>query len=604
MIIFAIATLAVLILAWVWGSRGFFSALIHMMCVIIAGAVAFGVWEVIAYAILESTGKKWVIDIAWGVSIAVPFALTLAVLRVAVDKALPFNTDLDGTSNLIGGLACGAISGVISAGILIISITNLRISSESVEYEMVDYDTNGSIVRKTDFLTLYPRITAGFYSFLSQNSLRTSTPMGVWRPDVAYEGAMLRTNFNNGTSRFALPPKAVSIVKRYTVGLKSTGVEVKSFLSQSQTHTPFTESSPISNSDKNHYVEGFVLQFKNAARETDGRVVIGASQAQLIIRSPDNTESRTVFPVALISQSVVQEGDDRVRYWRWPYSSPRTFIASTGGADDPPMGLEFLVPKGWTPLALNIKGVRFKVEDMAPGQDFKDGPDRIEALTRYEVVSLPPGAKGARTRREFPDGTGASLKTTAYTVNPQSENGGFTGPIVMIDSLPLGIVFSSDDKGGLVTNDNNQIMEGEVALKTSRLANKGIDQKLQVRRIAAEDNTVIIQVNISNDSDIAFTKSKLAMEGIGAPVLVDNLGQRYSAIGYVYQDSTSTRLKIAPGSPIGSVSDLPDGGPSESRNDQKFVLIYRVTANVKIKTFEVGASVVVKLEPNIDTKKL
>ncbi len=602
MMIFLVASVAIAVLGWVWGSRGFFSALIHMLCVIVAGAIAFGVWELVGYAVLDAAGtKKWLIDITWGISLAIPFAVVLAVLRLAIDKALPFNTDLDGTSNLLGGIVCGVVSGVISVGILTISVTNLRISTDSIEYTMVDYDTNGSIVKETGYTTLYPRLTAGFYAFLSQNSLRTGTPMGVWRPDLEYEGSMLRTNFNNGTSRFALPPSAVTFIKRYTAGEKETGLDVKSLLAESQTVTRFDDRAAIVPSDKNHYLEGYVVQFKNAAREVDGRVVVGAAQVQLVIQSADETESRTLFPVAMVSQSDIFEGDVRVRYWRWPFSSARTFIASVGGADNPTMGFEFLMPKGFKPLSLNVKGVRFKVEDMAPPQNFKDAKERIEAIKRYEIVSLPEGAVGAKGSRDWPSEQTSGLKTTAYVV---SGNQTGTDPgIQMMDSLPFSLILSADDRRGLQLNDRNFIIEGEAAYRNTDLKDmRGVDQKIQIRRILAEEGTAIVQVNISNNSPIAYSKSKLAVEGIGAPVLLDNLGQKYSAIGYVYKDSTSTRVRITPGSPIGSIADLPDGGPSSSRSDQEFVLIYRVTANVKLKSFDIGANVVVKLEPNLETK--
>ncbi|MGE3109461.1 MAG: TIGR04086 family membrane protein [Phycisphaerales bacterium] len=602
--VFVFGTIGVLILGWVWASRGFFSALIHLLCVLIAGAVAFGLWEPIGYAVLGAAGsRKWLIDIAWGISLAVPFAVVLAILRVAIDKALPFNTDLDGTSNLIGGIICGAISGVISIGIVTISVTNMRISTESVKFPMVDYDTNGSIVKQSGWLTIYPRITADLYAFLSRNSMRTQTPLATWRPDIAYEGSMLRTSFNDGTSRFALPPGAVAVEKRYTIGMQETGLEVKSFLSPSQTVTPFDSSNPIGSNDKGYYVEGYVLKFKNSARETDGRVVVGASQVQLIVQSPDETQSKTLFPVALISQSSVKEGDERVRYWRWGFSSPRTYIASVGGADDPPMAVEFLVPKGWKPLSVNVKGLRFLVDDMPPPQQFKDAAQRIEAVKRYEVVALPAGAKGARGPRDWPGGT-TGLATAPYRVDTRGERGPLA-PINMIDTLPFGLILSADDKRGLkTTGDRNTITEGEARFKNSDLQDmRGTPQTIQMRQIFAEDNTVIVQVNISNDSPIAYTKSKLAIEGIGAPVLVDNLGQRYSAIGYVYQDATSVWIRVTPGQPIGAVADLPDGGPNPSRSDQKFVLIYRVTTNVKITSFNIGTNTVAKIEPPLETKR-
>ena len=41
-------------LGYLWATRGFFSALLNLICVVIAGAVAFGLWEPVAFLILAS----------------------------------------------------------------------------------------------------------------------------------------------------------------------------------------------------------------------------------------------------------------------------------------------------------------------------------------------------------------------------------------------------------------------------------------------------------------------------------------------------------------------------------------------------------------------
>lgn len=604
MILFFVGVFITLILAWVWGSRGFLSALIHMLCVIVAGAIAFGLWETTGYAILDAADtKKWVVDIAWGVALAVPFSLILAVLRVGIDKAIPFNTDLDGTSNLVGGMVCGAISGIIATGIMTISITNCRISTESLEFTMVEYDTNGSMKKVPGYASFFPRATGWLYSYMSENSLRTDTPMAKYRPDMPYEGSLLRTNFNNGTSRLAIVPKAVQLDKRYTIGLKSIGKhDVKSLVGGGQTVTPFGEDSPISLGDKNYYIDAYVVKFKSLARETEGRVIVGNSQISLIVRNAEDTKSLTLLPVAMVSQADVLAGEEKVRFWRWSFAAPNKYVASVGGADDPPMAFEFLVPKGYTAIALNVKGVRLDPTKVPQGEDFEDAEKRVKAIQRYGVIALPAGAKGYSEREWGGVGTVQQV-ATAYSIDG-SKAFSLDHAISVNDSMPFSMILSTDNKGDLKVDDRNNVEEGTAAFKNGDLKRgREIDQKLQIRRISAGEGTVIVRVDISNTSLLSYTKSKLATEGIGAPVLVDNLGQRYSAIGYGYQDSLNTYFKLDPGSPIGSVKDLPEGGPSESRNDQKFILIYRVTANVKLKTFDIGSNVVAKIEPNIEIKK-
>ena len=59
-------------LGYSWLTRGFFSSFLHLVCTIIAGAIAFAAWEPVSYWILESapTGgfMSFTAGIAWGVA--------------------------------------------------------------------------------------------------------------------------------------------------------------------------------------------------------------------------------------------------------------------------------------------------------------------------------------------------------------------------------------------------------------------------------------------------------------------------------------------------------------------------------------------------------
>ena len=52
-IVFNIILLGLIgLIAYWWANQGLFSAILHLLCVIVAGAVAFGVWEPLVYGLL------------------------------------------------------------------------------------------------------------------------------------------------------------------------------------------------------------------------------------------------------------------------------------------------------------------------------------------------------------------------------------------------------------------------------------------------------------------------------------------------------------------------------------------------------------------------
>ena len=59
---------------WFGFKEGFFSGVVHLACVITAGALAFAFWEPLAHVLLGVPAmKEW----AWGVSLLLLFSLLL-----------------------------------------------------------------------------------------------------------------------------------------------------------------------------------------------------------------------------------------------------------------------------------------------------------------------------------------------------------------------------------------------------------------------------------------------------------------------------------------------------------------------------------------------
>lgn len=107
-------------MAAIWSTYGLFSALVHLFVVIVAGALAFAVWEPAAQLLLGP-----VPPIAWTVGLLLPFVVLLAVLRVLLDKKAKANVQFPANVNRFGGGLVGIASGYLTAGIMVFGLSHL-----------------------------------------------------------------------------------------------------------------------------------------------------------------------------------------------------------------------------------------------------------------------------------------------------------------------------------------------------------------------------------------------------------------------------------------------------------------------------------------------
>ena len=107
MILSVLIIIVIALAAFWWGNQGAFSALLHMLCALVAGAVGFAVWEPLAFMFLNAGGlPKSIPQFAWGLGLAIPFIVTFVVLRVLCDTLVKSNLTLPKGAELGVGL-CG-----------------------------------------------------------------------------------------------------------------------------------------------------------------------------------------------------------------------------------------------------------------------------------------------------------------------------------------------------------------------------------------------------------------------------------------------------------------------------------------------------------------
>lgn len=582
---------AVLLIAYLWASRGFFSAFIHLLCTIVAGAIAFALWEPIAYGLMLGVRD----DIAWPVSLVLPFVVSLALLRLGVDTLLKSNIQFDDVTNFIGGAVCGGVSGVIAVGLLVISIGFLRVPHDFLGYRPTVFAENtvgpGVIVRGASLWLPADRLVEDFYGMASEGSLATATPLAERAPDLAQQGHLQRYTFQN-LGRTSLTPEDLQIVGMYEVQAANT----EALLTDSFTTTPDGGTLPqrVVDLDGNAFPQGSrlvgtVMTFFAGAKEKQGQVVIGPGQVRMLAESADG-DVKTILPAAFVNQS----DPLALNFRRWRFDSDGVFAASVGGATESTMAFEFVVPPGYTPRELQVRNVRVDLADLPPDRRpgsndalvYASPEERDAALRDFSLLA----AVGVEVQ-----GAELARDETSDTVLIEE---GRNAVVRVTERLPFGGQFNRSRRGGLDVSQDNKIISGEERFPKDAYNEPGLQENLRVAELSRTNDTRIVQVDASLRSPLsllgrAFQKA----ESVVPPVLVDSLGRQYQPIGYVFVDAGNVTVRFTPGDPIRGLAQIPN--LSTSRTDQQLVLLYRVNSGAQLTSFAIGGRIVSDFEPGV-----
>lgn len=108
----------VLLQALFFATQGLFSAMVHLVVVIAAGAIAFALWEPITMGLLIDRMP----ETAWGVGLIAPFVLAMLGLRLAADALAKGNVHMPQAVNFVAGGAAGALAGLLAGGVAVIGL--------------------------------------------------------------------------------------------------------------------------------------------------------------------------------------------------------------------------------------------------------------------------------------------------------------------------------------------------------------------------------------------------------------------------------------------------------------------------------------------------
>lgn len=581
MIMSLIAIAIVAGLGYLWATRGFFSALLNLVCVVIAGAVAFGLWEPLAYLILEKSPSgtgllSFLPAVAWGVALGVPFAVSLAILRVVSDSLLRANAQTDGMTQYIGGGLCGAASGVIVAGILVLSLGMMRLGGGFLGYRSLELDAGNPVKRKAMFFPVDSWV-AGLYGQMSETSLHSAEPLTKWYPDMTITPTALRLSDGDGKAKIAYKPGAYTITGRYSVEGGAPDQLVKDAWNETDQRIVDTNNEPY---PPNSRIEGFILELGPDSKEKHRQVVIGNTQIYIVVEN-EAGERRVLFPFAAVAQD---DGTEPV-YSRFRFDS-EVFLASSSAATTIKMAFEFMVPPGFEPIALYLKGARTRLDDGGPSpQDFASTSARDSAIQGGSLM----GGAGA------PIGSGSTSSSSSSSANQNQDDSG----IEVTNRLGRRMVIQRGTEGGLSV-EGRYITGGQSKFDPGVFKGRGvIDQKLRIDSFDVSDGMAMVQVDVgpSTRSSLLGAAADAALR-IVPPSLIASNGAAYEAIGYVYEDRDIVDIRYEPSVPLRGIAAT-GYSLSRSRTDQDMRLLFLVDANVDIVRLQLGNKVIVEYEPPV-----
>lgn len=536
----AILIALVLLIAYWWMNQGLFSALLHFACVVVAGCVAFAVWEPIAVLMLT---KKVLPDYAWGISLLGSFSLTLFVCRLACDKLVPDNLNFPQWANFAFGGIFGLGAGMLTMGMCLIGGGFIQSSKDVMGFTGVVRTSNAHGRPDFDNQRLWVpmhSLTEDFYAWLSAGALAPETSRSLrdaypGLADVAF--SLHRDSYREGKARTSIPPSAITM---------------KRFFYATNVPAPGQAEAPI-----------WVVEMEIGMDATDsgGILSISASQVRLIERlAPgERRQPRSVHP-----SGFSQPADSGAAMNPFPFDDVTAFASNVPGAQS--TRLFFIFPAGELggmtnpPEFIQIKGLRVRL----PAAD--------------QVIEL-----GAAQMMLMLRGVDATSATAAPLTDPSKKT---IRPKDLVNDASINPGQGAVGELGNMEQINNYLTYGkEVFQKGGKPASKAN----RINGIYTPEGTAILRLNISRgDSsiDIWNTRSEYRKEAgdEASLVLVDSQGNTFLPTGYLWVngDGVEVYLDKANIQTVGQFPYQPSSGTNE------LYALYRVTTGATIVSVRLG----------------
>jgi len=539
------------LIAYWWANQGLFSAILHLLCVIAAGAVALAFWEPLVTGLLLH--NTFFDNYAWGAGLVIPFVIVLLILRVIFDKMCGANVDVPRWANLTFGGAVGAAAGVLTMGIFVIGAGFMQSSREIMGFTGYarSRESRAEVKEIQSMWVPVHTITANFYSMLSAGALYPTferTPLNRLYPQLDRVALSLhRDSFNNGRGRTTVTTNDVRVLS----------------VLDCQTCSP-----------KRYAVE---LQFLAGARDYGEQLTVSSSQIRLIGAPPSGaspfTEAKVAYPREFTEYSGHYKFDDISHY-----------IISEAGQENAQVIVEFNASDlgNQTPKYIQIRGTRFLLPRANTPQ--------------WQVMDQTAYTEKVGTEIASSGGGTAAIDSSAIDISTAITISRDIRPISMsVNKMWSGLDYTKVD-------DRNWLSGGKglgATVSPDRPA-----RGLEIAGIFQPAGTRIVQVDVSRSSPANIFDDKLLLqaEDTNPEVqLVDSGGGTYPPVGYIWtQPGSKTEISLDYQKYLRRFQDLP-ALPTADTHRLKLLFVVtegRTIAGLKMGKATVGSCSVTVQDPN------
>ncbi len=512
---------------WFGFKEGFFSGVIHLACAIVAGAITFAFWEPFAFLML-STGFG---EFAWGVSMLSLYCFSLIGLKIATNIAIPDRQNFPPTIDSIGGIAVGAIAGVIGVGVCLIGVGFLPVGSK-LGGNLGELRTDSGRGQPAAAGAIIPPVhtwVEKFYGGLSMGAFRPMVnpqTLAMDYPGIARQSWSLQRDSDAlGRVELTVAPDDVEIGNPY--------------------------AGPVPGQSGEYYI--VPIKFLKGSYHRGDRLVVSSSQVKLVGYPTAGQTPEIAYPILWRQgRSPIYRFDDVSHY-----------ITNTAGEQTVDTLIAFPKGdlKGQVPKTLMLKGTRFPLAAVTTdsgslASETTSGSDLIDSsapLVPSPYIQLSNDLLGV----EFSKNTkpsGITLDSERAVVAGEGD----------VPSQPMGIINKSLKVNELYEPDGTKIVRVNVSRGKS-------------------------PIDIWGDKNEARN-----IEGTSAPLLlVDSTGQTYQPRGYLHKRELARLLSILldPTNGVRNLSELPS--LSTAGKDQ-LELVFIIPEGRKIIGLKLGDTTVAR----------
>lgn len=533
------------LMAFAWYRQGMFSSLIHLICTITAGVLAFALWETMADMLPLG-------DAAWGVGLLLPFAGILYGLRILTNRIIAGYVDFHHLVNGIGGAIFGLASGILTMGLLVIGL-QMTGAPSLMGYQSWVIGDGVEPKRAQSLLLPVDDLAADFFTGLSTGSMAPllgDATLATHHPDLVQEAAFyMHPWFEPGSNsaagnasvqnRKTSDSDAITLVKENSCVLLPAAPAI---LTQYET---LEYKSAKLKADKPTVIIGTDIQVvgKQSAGE-DGKLRIRQFQTALFYSDPTGIV-KVAYPHGYIQYD---------SYGSFAHGKLETVRNKSQQKET--VRWVFQIPAKSKPLSLRIKHQRLALPDKP-----QEGPEMvamIDGLVKLpEPVGPPPPldiTKFSRVDARLP-----------FTLNANA----------METSVKL-----QDEPGG----KEQSIVSG----RGSGLKSQQTGKSLRVTRINAGQNERILRLTLGTRVEHGLLSRSLAMKDVKvypAPIVSTEAGETYKAIGYIVDSGASLKFNIDPEKPITDMSSVDIGTLS---SEDTLIFYYRLPKGAVITHAQLG----------------